>query len=168
MIKTAELSGAIITYKDEILMQKRPDNARAFAGMWSIPGGKMEQHEHNNPYAACLREINEETGVVTCDISSINLKYIYMHRYENEIRVMYVYHIDLNIKVQEINTSEGLCRWIKSKEVLSKYSSFGVKEILKHFYENEITSKIYTGTVSLVNSKPVVKWSILDNWTGDN
>ncbi len=89
MIKTSQLSAAIVTYKDETLMQKRPDNAKAFAGMWSIPGGRIKQHEHNNPYTACIREINEETGITQDDISNINLKYIYMHRYENEIRVMY-------------------------------------------------------------------------------
>ncbi len=70
--------------------------------------------------------------------------------------------------MQEINTSEGICRWIKAKEALNEHTSFGVKEIFKHFYENEITNNLYRATISLANDKPIVMWSKLDNWMGDN
>jgi len=47
--------------KRELLLLKRPDEAHC-GGLWSLPGGKIEDNEE--PLAAAQRELHEETGLV--------------------------------------------------------------------------------------------------------
>jgi 8-oxo-dGTP diphosphatase len=169
MIIISQLSGAIITYKNKILLQKRPDNAKAFAGMWSIPGGKIEQHEHNNPYDACIREIGEETAINQEDISNIRLMYILLRRCKDEIRVLYVYHMELNNEVKEVETHEGVCRWMDFEKSLDIHTSFGVKVMLEHYYKRENSdNNIYSVTIALENNNPTATFNVLDNWVSND
>jgi 8-oxo-dGTP pyrophosphatase MutT (NUDIX family) len=53
-------TGVIVKYKDKILLCKR-NNQGSFPGMWSIPGGKLEEGETTQEGAK--REFFEETAV---------------------------------------------------------------------------------------------------------
>lgn len=53
-------TGVIVKYKDKILLCKR-NNQGSFPGMWSIPGGKLEENETTQQGAK--REFFEETDV---------------------------------------------------------------------------------------------------------
>jgi 8-oxo-dGTP diphosphatase len=52
--------GVMVKYKDKVLLCKR-NNLGSFPGMWSIPGGKLEENE--TPMDGAKREFLEETNV---------------------------------------------------------------------------------------------------------
>ena len=52
--------GVMVKCKDKVLLCKR-NNLGSFPGMWSIPGGKMEENE--TPMDGAKREFLEETDV---------------------------------------------------------------------------------------------------------
>ena len=62
--------GVMVKCKDKILLCKR-NNQGSFPGMWSIPGGKLEENETTQEGAK--REFLEETAV---DISDMDLQFI--------------------------------------------------------------------------------------------
>jgi len=62
--------GVMVKCKDKILLCKR-NNQGSFPGMWSIPGGKLEDNETTQEGAK--REFLEETDV---DISDMDLQFI--------------------------------------------------------------------------------------------
>lgn len=62
--------GVMVKCKDKILLCKR-NNQGSFPGMWSIPGGKLEDNETTQEGAK--REFLEETAV---DISDMDLQFI--------------------------------------------------------------------------------------------
>jgi len=51
---------ALFNEQDELLLIKRPGNAHC-GGLWSLPGGKVEDRE--TPLEAAVRELKEETGI---------------------------------------------------------------------------------------------------------
>src|SRR5690349_9326061 len=52
---------AIVMRLGEVLVLRRSDKDEVHAGMWDIPGGRMDWGEE--PMAALAREIREETGL---------------------------------------------------------------------------------------------------------
>ena len=62
--------GVMVKCKDKILLCKR-NNQGSFPGMWSIPGGKLEENETTQEGAK--REFFEETAV---DISDMDLQFV--------------------------------------------------------------------------------------------
>ena len=63
-------TGVMVKCGDKILLCKR-NNLGSFPGMWSIPGGKLEEGESTQEGAR--REFFEETAV---DIDDLDLKFI--------------------------------------------------------------------------------------------
>lgn len=61
--------GVMVKCKDKVLLCKR-NNLGSFPGMWSIPGGKLEENE--TPMEGAKREFLEETDVNIND-KEINL-----------------------------------------------------------------------------------------------
>jgi len=52
---------ALIDEDNRVLLAQRPE-ARAMAGLWEFPGGKVDPGE--TPEAALIRELEEELGIV--------------------------------------------------------------------------------------------------------
>jgi ADP-ribose pyrophosphatase YjhB (NUDIX family) len=101
-------TGVIVKHKDKILLCKR-NNQGSFPGMWSIPGGKLEEGETTKEGA--MREFFEETNV---DISNEELTFVGMiprhTRDGKKIKgLMYVYllKVDNPIHPDLINAIDG-------------------------------------------------------------
>ena len=62
--------GVMVKCKDKVLLCKR-NNLGSFPGMWSIPGGKLEENE--TPMDGAKREFLEETAV---DINNKEVTFI--------------------------------------------------------------------------------------------
>ena len=69
-MKNQRYVGVMVKCGDKILLCKR-NNLGSYPGMWSIPGGKLEQNETTQDGAR--REFLEETDV---DIQDMELKFI--------------------------------------------------------------------------------------------
>jgi ADP-ribose pyrophosphatase YjhB (NUDIX family) len=69
-METRKYAGVMVKCGDRILLCKR-NNLGSFPGMWSIPGGKLEEGESSQEGAK--REFFEETAV---DIDELEIKFI--------------------------------------------------------------------------------------------
>ncbi len=58
----ANIVNALLVRHGQILLARRSPHRRAYAGLWSFPGGHVEQDEAFD--AALVRELREEIGVV--------------------------------------------------------------------------------------------------------
>ena len=58
-METVQAAGVVCFRGDEVLLIRRATSPRI--GEWSLPGGRLEKDEE--PHAAALRELTEETGV---------------------------------------------------------------------------------------------------------
>lgn len=52
----------LLTANGTVLMARRSETRKSFAGLWSFPGGHIEPGE--TPEDALVRELNEEIGVI--------------------------------------------------------------------------------------------------------
>lgn len=66
------VSVALVNQKHELLVVRRADNLKSGAGMWQLPGGKMETGE--NEEEAAVREIREELRIQirVTDLQKVN------------------------------------------------------------------------------------------------
>ena len=56
-----QTAGAYLLAHGKLLLEKRPDDARSYAGYWDTPGGHIEASE--SPEQALLRELKEELDI---------------------------------------------------------------------------------------------------------
>lgn len=54
-------TAAVIVHNDSVLLCKRSNSAKHFAGYWEFPGGKVDPYEA--PETALSRELMEELGI---------------------------------------------------------------------------------------------------------
>ncbi len=57
----ARTAGGFIVEEKRVLLEKRPDDANVYPGMWDTPGGHVEENE--TPEQALIRELDEELGI---------------------------------------------------------------------------------------------------------
>jgi 8-oxo-dGTP diphosphatase len=94
-----------------LLHRRRSPNA----GLWNAIGGEIEPGE--DPFAACVREVREETGLA---ISRPILRALLVItvRETDEVWVIYVFHAPA--PPGEVAASEeGDLRWVDADEILS-------------------------------------------------
>jgi 8-oxo-dGTP diphosphatase len=86
--------GVMVKCKDKVLLCKR-NNLGSLPGMWSIPGGKMEENE--TPMEGAKREFFEETAVNIDDKEIIFIGLIPRHtRDGKKVKgLMYVYLLEV-------------------------------------------------------------------------
>ncbi|MFW5432857.1 NUDIX domain-containing protein [Paenibacillus apiarius] len=90
-MRIREMATAFLFHQDRILMMKKPESRICPTEFWSGVGGHLEPGELNHPLKACLREIEEETGLQAKELRDIRLRYILLRQTETEIRQQYVY-----------------------------------------------------------------------------
>ena len=121
-MKNQRYVGVMVKCKDKILLCKR-NNLGSFPGMWSIPGGKLEEEESTQDGAK--REFFEETAV---DIDDKELTFIgLIPRHTRDGKkvkgLMYVYllNVDDCIEPDLENAIDG--------EEHTEWGYFGIDEI---------------------------------------
>ncbi|MDD9269848.1 NUDIX domain-containing protein [Paenibacillus sp. GCM10023248] len=129
MISTALLWNS----RDELLMMKRSMTRTLSPGLWAAIGGHLEPGELNNPRAACLREIYEETGIEHDEIRDLHMRYILLRLNGLEIRQQFFYigHTDINPR---ITTAEGDLHWVPRELVLERPLPFIFRSLLEHYF----------------------------------
>jgi 8-oxo-dGTP diphosphatase len=155
---------AFIFNENKLLFMKRAIDRKLMPGAWAPIGGHIEPEEINNPMKACLREIEEETGLTTSDLSSISLKYILHRRKMDEIRIQYVFFGE-SCKAELADTEEGELFWIDPSNVSNLEASASIKYVLNHYLSNDKDIKdVLIGTMGNDDGKPIINWGILQDW----
>jgi 8-oxo-dGTP diphosphatase len=159
------MAGAFVIKDKDYLMMKRSERRSIASGMWAPVGGHVEPIELNDPKAACLREIYEESGIEEKDFESLDLKYIIFRRCKDEIRLHYIFIGVVKTKYYEDKTEEGKLLWIREDELIDRPMTFTIRKALENYLEHgKYSTEINVGTVSLVDNIPKITWNLLDNW----
>ena len=164
MITLVNYTCAFLEYNENILLLERAANRKFNPNIWSGVGGKIEATEINDPYSACLREINEETGIHASEIQNLALRYILLRRQENVIRVSYIYFGSSETE-QFFDTDEGTLHWIPKDTLRSKKFTSTYKEMLKHYFSAASDdTNIFVGTAENANGKLSMCWSKIQDF----
>lgn len=166
-LKLRQMAVAFLFNKnqDVLFLQKKLDNS-FLPGLLVPIGGHIEKEEMGDPNKACLREIEEETGLVDTDINNLMLRYVVLRmKGHSEIRIQYVYFGNV-IGVSKVTESEeGQLYWKNFNEVLSDNVTETTKEIVKHYDEiGQFSDQVYVGTMKSDDGTPKITWAILEDW----
>ena len=166
------MTGAFL-YRDrdgvrEYLLMKRADDRPIAPGMWSSVGGKMEPEEINDPMAACLREIAEETGITQDKIEGLTLRYLLMRHRGNTISQSYIFFgsTDAEPSPDCLESYEGSLHWVRQEEVLTRTFSATHHAMLRRYFaqtpEERAAEGFVVGTAENNAGSIQVRWSVLD------
>ncbi|MCL2404820.1 MAG: NUDIX domain-containing protein [Defluviitaleaceae bacterium] len=143
---------------ENVLLIKRSASKLIAPNIWSGVGGHIEPHEINNPIQACYREIYEETGIPQTAITSLELKYIILRRYKNEIRQNYIYFGHTS-QVNLCQTCEGTLYWVPKNELTSKEYTQSFAAMLDHYVNTNKDDAVYVGVTQNNEGKLKMCWS---------
>ncbi len=161
-----QLAGAFLIKDGRFLMMKRAKTRKFYPGVWGAVGGHVEPHEINEPRAACLREIWEETGLTEEDLVSLDLRYITLRRQGSEIRLLYTYIGQAKSFAYTDQTDEGTMHWIRKEDVLSRELSFAHRRVLEHYLSHGEERQVMAGSIHLRDGQPVLEWTPVADWYG--
>jgi 8-oxo-dGTP diphosphatase len=156
-------SGAFLKNGNRYLLMKRSSAKKIAPNLWSCVGGGMEKDEINKPLEACLREIEEETGIKREYIYNLNLRCIIIRQYKNIIRQNYIYFGETD-KNEFIDTEEGTLHWIEEENLLTKEYTKTYTEMMKHYLQNKYNKKIIVGITRNELNGLKMNWSILEDF----
>lgn len=164
MITLRNGATAFLENNGRMLLLKRAQTKKISPGVWSGVGGHMEPDEINDPYAACLREINEETGIATDDIVEMTLRYVITRRSKDEIRQSYIY-FGKTTQTQLVQSDEGQLHWIAKEELMQRTFSQTFTEMLKHYTLHEVEKEtIYLGIAQNNEGRLHMHWSRIEDF----
>jgi len=156
-------SGAFLKNGETYLLMKRSPTRIIAPNIWSCVGGHMEKDEINDPLEACLREIEEETGIKREHVYNLNLRYIIIRQYKNTVRQNYIYFGDTDIK-EFTDTEEGTLHWIDKEKLLEKEFTKTYTEMIKHYLQNKNNDKIVVGIAGKKSDKLNMNWAIVEDF----
>ncbi|MFC0212580.1 NUDIX domain-containing protein [Paenibacillus chartarius] len=161
MIRLRMISAALLfNSRGELLMMKRSERRTLSPGLWAAVGGHLEPHELNDPYAAVLREIEEETGLRPTQMTGLRLQYILLRLNGSEIRQQFFYvgHTDAEPCVQ---TDEGELHWIGKEAILDRPLPYIFRMLLEHYLRNGPAPDPWLATAGREDGGPAMYWTPL-------
>ncbi|MBI4764459.1 MAG: NUDIX domain-containing protein [Deltaproteobacteria bacterium] len=162
MITLRPMTTAFILNGESILMIKRSLHKELHPGKWAGIGGHIEMEEFKKPQYACLREINEETGLKEHDLSNLELRYIVLSRESNEIRQQFIYFA-FSLKREIHSSGEGELKWILKKDVMKLEMPPSHRMVLNHYLDHKGDDPdVFVGTKTINPENQQVQWHLLN------
>ena len=159
MITLRHGTAAFLRNGHNVLLMKRGEHREIAPGMWSGLGGHFEEYEMNAPYEACYREIEEESGIHRSNVHFLELQYILLRRFKNEIRQSYIFFGETS-QTDIIQTDEGDLFWIPEKEWLSRPFTATFTPMLVHHLRRESGDHtVYIGVGNNDNGNLKMVWT---------
>ncbi|WP_273717062.1 NUDIX hydrolase [Alkalihalobacillus pseudalcaliphilus] len=154
----------IFNKKNELLFLQKKTTSPFLPGMLVPIGGHLEEGEISDPYRACLRELEEETGLTDEHIQGLSLKYmVFRNKSNREIRTQYVFFGVLMHDQPLVESEEGSLSWIPIKQIESKSVSATTLEIIRHASTHQ-DDHVWVGTMRSIKRKPAITWALLEDW----
>jgi 8-oxo-dGTP diphosphatase len=163
MITLLNGAAAFLRRGDKFLLLKRADNRKFAPGLWGGVGGKFENGELNDPHAACLREILEETGIASMEIENLRLRYIILRRKGDVIWQSYIYFGETNAE-PSIVTDEGTLHWVPQEELLNRTFTATFTHMLRHYLAHQDEERVTVGAATNVNGECVINWTAVEDF----
>lgn len=157
-MKIINFAGAFLKYNNDVLLMHRGLHKKIAPGMWAGIGGHVEPSEINDPAAACLREIEEESGVLPSDIQDLSLRYIVVNNAESGIEIIYFFTGELKSQCLLAETDEGTLHWVDINEARKLPMSLPVRQIYSHWADSPESERIMLCSITQNNC---VQWSAL-------
>ena len=115
---TTRVMACVYLYSgSDILMLHRSSSRSLHPDRWTGVGGHVEPSEIRNPMRSCLRELEEETGILPDELTDFRLRYIVLRQCASEIRQQYIFFGRCNTR-RLAETDEGVLAWIPEGSVL--------------------------------------------------
>jgi 8-oxo-dGTP diphosphatase len=146
--------------RGELLMMKRSPRRTLSPGQWGAIGGHLEPHELNDPYAAVVREIGEETGLRENQLTGLRLQYVLLRLNEAEIRQQFFY-VGRTDGEPTVETDEGELHWIAPQHVFERPMPYIFRELLTHYFTNGPAPHIWIASADRDGDAPTMHWSPL-------
>lgn len=163
MITLRQIAVAFLFHSDKLLVMEKPKDNGFMSGMVVPIGGHLEANELSTPKEACLREIEEETGLTDSDLSGLELRYIIIRIKDAEIRIQYVYFSSVKHFVIK-ESEEGNLLWVDVNKIAGLNMTATTQFILEHYSNNGNSPHVYVGTMRSAGSDPAITWAVLDDW----
>lgn len=156
MIRMRLLTAAYLFNSNHVLLLKRSKERQLAADLWTGIGGHIENDELNEPEAACLREIFEETSICESKIENLKPRYIILRKEKDEIRQHYIYFGNTS-QWTIVDSDEGKLHWVPLVDVTTLEMPLSVKYIFEHFLTRANEQRIFIGTINGLE----INWSQL-------
>ena len=98
-----EISIWVMNENDEVLFQKRSPLKKQYPNKYAVCSGHIDINE--NPKTAAIRELKEETGIITKEKDLINID-TYINVQEENNHFKYTYLIFTNKKIEDMTKQE--------------------------------------------------------------
>lgn len=125
---------ALLSHGDQVLVMKRASHKEIGPNSWSGLAGHMEDWELGDPYSACFREIEEESGIRKEDLEELSLGYIIYNRMKEEVIVNHLFFGKVN-KKETRASDEGQLYWVDKKELVEMMGIPGINKAMKDYYD---------------------------------
>lgn len=154
------MATAVLFNGGDLLMMKRAETRLLSPGMWAAVGGHVEPAELQEPRNACLREIEEETGLAPWEVEGLTLRYVLLRLRQGEIRQQLVY-IGNARRRDVIQTREGELHWIPPDRVFDRSIPYIYRALLEHYFANGPSGHPWVGTCGPADrdGQPTVVWA---------
>jgi len=156
-------AAVFLRHGDKYLLMKRAPNRKVAPDVWSGVGGHMECDELNDPQAACLREVWEESGITAEQISNLTLRYIIVRCFRDTIRQTYIYFGKTDAEPID-KTDEGELYWIPESELFDRKFTATFAAMLKHYLTTTDTERVIVGVAENDNGACRMVWSALEDF----
>ncbi|MBW4082365.1 NUDIX domain-containing protein [Paenibacillus sp. S150] len=152
----------------EVLFLQKKVNSRFLPGQLVPIGGHIVGGETGDPKRACLREIEEETGLEEHALTGLALRYI-VHRMKDdqEIRIQYIFTGKVAADSELVESEEGRLSWVDCRTASHQPVTASTEEVMRHYLETGIhNNTTYIGTMHASQGQAAMSWSVLEDWEG--
>ena len=157
------MTTAYLFHRNHVLLMRRSPTRKFMPGIWTGIGGHLEAAEHGNLRCACLREIEEETGLRSEDVEELALRYVILRQSHKELRQQFVY-FGRTAKTELSSTDEGTLHWIPRTEIFHHQMSESNRFMLLHYFENHDKNAVFVGTMREEQFKLNIDWVAISDW----
>lgn len=162
MITLRNTAGAYLLRGDRILLMRRSMEKALNPGQWAPVGGHMEAQEFERPMEACLREIQEETGISPAEIRELTLKYLLIRQEGGRLSLQYVFFGRTDEEALQ-SCEEGELFWVPLADLFDRAFPVEKETMLRHYFSvGAADCRVHVGLLDPSSGVASIVWQPLN------